>query len=137
MDQQKTAAARCFNDDDHVLVVTIVDSNLVEEALKAAQVYGDEGCSVIHGRGKYVGKNESVFNMPLDASRDLVLTVVRKERAGAVQDNIFEAVGLKTPGHGLVYQLPVSYLAGIACPGGGKGGDEGRAAPPADEGGVG
>lgn len=100
---------------DHVLIVTIVESDFAENALKAAKAQGAGECTIIHGRGKAVGKRESIFSGPLDTSRDWVLTVVHQDKAAAVQDSIFEAVGLKTQGHGLVYQLPVTSLAGLLC----------------------
>ncbi len=100
-------------DETQVLLVTVVESKFSEAALAAATAAGAAGCSVLHGRGRHAGRTESIFNVPLDASLDMVLTVVRREQAGQVQDSIFKEVGLKTEAHGFVYQLPVSALYGL------------------------
>lgn len=118
------AGKTCFNQ-DHVLVVAVVDSGFARDALRAA---GKSAVAsfIVHGRGKQLGKKESLFGVPLDLSRDIVFIIVPRDKACDVQENVFEAVGLKTGGHGLVYQLPVSSLAGrIArnAPGNGEAGE--------------
>ncbi len=117
MDQNGKVSKQNSIREDYVLVVTIVESDFAESALQAAKTKGAEECIIIHGRGKHVGKEESVFNVPLDLPRDLVLALVQKDNANTVQDGVFEAVGLRTEGHGLVYQMPITSLARIMCDG--------------------
>lgn len=112
MSEVRISIGKNFLNKNYVLVVAVVDSGFARDALQAA---GD-GVAVsfiVHGRGKQLGKKESVFGVPLDLSRDIVFIIVQRDKANEVQDKVFEAVGLKTEGHGLVYQLPITSLSGI------------------------
>lgn len=124
MNQEKVLEKK-YNE-SYVLLVTVVDSDYSTRTIKAAEEEGAEECIILRGRGKRFGKMDSAFGMLMDLARDVVLCVAPKDKAHEIQERIFKNVGLKTDGHGFIYQLPITAINGVFLA------DDTASAPPGD-----
>ena len=100
-------------DKAYELIVTIVnkgDSELVVEASKKA---GAEGGTIIYGRGTGIHEQAKLFGITIEPEKELVLTLIEKEKTKEVLQVIVEETKLNKPGKGIAFILPVEQVAGI------------------------
>ncbi len=108
MSQGETGAARAFD-----LIVTIINKGWADEIVEAARHAGAEGGTVLYGRGTGVNERKSFFGILIEPEKEVVLTLIRRERTHSVLQAIIKAGQLERPGTGIAFVLDVSQVAGI------------------------
>ena len=95
------------------LIVTVVNRGFSEKVMDSAREKGARGGTVLHGRGTSADSH-NIFGISIDPEKDIVLIVAKKICCIAIMEAVNEAVGLKTPGSGICFVLPVDNVVGIA-----------------------
>jgi nitrogen regulatory protein PII len=95
------------------LIVTIINKGWADEIVEAARNAGAEGGTVLYGRGTGVHERKSFFGILIEPEKEVVLTLIPRERTQSVLQAIVKAGQLEKPGTGIAFVLDVSQVAGI------------------------
>ena len=95
------------------LIVTIINKGWADEIVDAARSAGAEGGTVLYGRGTGVHERKSFFGILIEPEKEVVLTLIPRERTQSVLQAIIKAGQLERPGPGIAFVLDVSQVAGI------------------------
>ena len=95
------------------LIVTIVNQGNAERVMTEAKKVGATGGTTLNGRGMNNEKIIKFLNITIEPEKDIVLILVPDEKKKNVMNAIVENCGLKTPGAGICFSLPVDYVAGL------------------------
>jgi nitrogen regulatory protein P-II 1 len=95
------------------MIVTIVRKGWGNTVLEASVKAGASGGTVIFGRGVGVNEKESIFGVPIEPEKEIVLTLVYADRADVILDAIVRAAELEKPGHGLAFVVAVDKIVGV------------------------
>jgi len=95
------------------LIVTIINKGWADEIVDAARSAGAEGGTVLYGRGTGVHERKSFFGILIEPEKEVVLTLIPRERTQSVLQAIIKAGQLERPGTGIAFVLDVSQVAGI------------------------
>ncbi len=101
----------CLN--HHDLIVTIVDKGNAELILNASKNAGAEGGTVIYGRGTGIHEKGSIMGIPIEPEKEIILTIIDKDKTNKILNSIIKAGNLNEPGAGIVFVLDVKAVAGI------------------------
>ncbi|MGI6554152.1 MAG: P-II family nitrogen regulator [Bacillota bacterium] len=101
------------NADQNDLIVTIIERGFADDVMDAAKEAGATGGTILHARGAGVHETEKFLGVPIQPEKELVLNIVPREIRNKVMRTICEAAGLKQPGKGLVFSVPVDGIAGV------------------------
>ncbi|MDR0936379.1 MAG: hypothetical protein LBM98_06870 [Oscillospiraceae bacterium] len=97
----------------HELIVTIINRGSYEIANKAAKSAGARGGTLIHGLG-VSGKEAAKFlGIEIMPEKDIMLSVVKQDKAADIMNAILQAAGLSTEGNGILFSLPVDSVMGL------------------------
>jgi nitrogen regulatory protein P-II 1 len=105
---------------DHDLIVTIVSKGRSERVIKASKQAGAEGGTILFARGTGIRETKSMFGIPIEPEKEMVLTIVPTKITSTVLEAIVQAGDLRKPGAGIAFVLPIKAVAGIChlLPGG-------------------
>ena len=95
------------------LIVTIINKGWADEIVEAARGAGAEGGTVLYGRGTGVHERKTFFGILIEPEKEVVLTLIPRERTQSVLQAIIKAGQLERPGTGIAFVLDVSQVAGI------------------------
>ncbi len=95
------------------LIVTIVNRGFAENVVDATKAAGASGGTIIHSRGTGIHENAKLFGIPIEPEKEIVLTLIEREKTGSVLDAIYTAVGLDKPSKGIAFVLNVEKIVGI------------------------
>lgn len=95
------------------LIITIVNEGYAEKVMNEAKKGGATGGTTINGRGLESEKAIKFLNLSIEPEKDIVLILVPTEKKNAIMDIIVENCGLKTPGAGICFSLPVDHVVGL------------------------
>lgn len=84
----------------------IVNAGFSAEAVEIARGAGSTGATIINARGS-VAKPKTILGITIDTEKEIVLTVVEREVAVKIMEEIKEKMGVGTAAHGLCFFLPV------------------------------
>lgn len=98
------------------MIVCIVNSGFSEDVMTAAKECGARGGTVMHARGTANREAESFFKITIQPDKEVVMIIVPAEIKEAVMHAIYRSVGLKTPGQGIAFSMPVDGVAGLYTP---------------------
>ncbi len=101
------------NEDKYHLIITIVMEGYIEQVMAAAKRVGCNGGTVIKGRGLGNVIPTKILGFNIEPERELVLNIVREESKNKVMEEISKDVGIKTPGKGVCFALPISDVEGL------------------------
>lgn len=96
------------------LIVSIVRKGWGSTVLEASVRAGAQGGTVLFGRGAGINEQEKIFGMSIEPEKEIVLTLVRSERAEAILDEIVRAVQLNDTGRGIAFVIPAEKVVGVA-----------------------
>lgn len=100
---------------DHHLIVTIVKKGRSEKIIEAAKNAGARGGTVLHGRGVGIHEQKKLLGIPIEPEKEVVLTLIHKDKSDTVLQAIVEAGSLNKPGTGIGFVLDVEKVVGIVC----------------------
>ena len=96
------------------LIVSIVRKGWGSTVLDASVKAGARGGTVLFGRGAGINEQEKIFGMSIEPEKEIVLTVVRADKAHAILDEIVRAAELNDTGRGIAFVIPVDKVMGVA-----------------------
>lgn len=95
------------------LIVTIVDKGKSEIIVAASRSVGAEGGTIIPGRGTGIHEKQKLWGIPIEPEKDIVLTVVPREKSKETLDAIVKQGRLDSPGAGIAFVLDLKAVSGI------------------------
>jgi len=98
---------------DMCLVITIVRKGWGDQVVEAARRAGAEGATITFARGVGVHENQKILGIPIEPEKEMVFTIIPRDKEEAVLLEIGHDVDLEKPGHGMAFVLPVESIVGI------------------------
>ncbi len=98
---------------EHEVIFCIVNAGYSDAVMDAAKEYGARGGTVIHARGTANSLAEKKFEIPVSPEKEIVMILIPSEIKEDVLHGLYRAVGLKTPGQGIAFSLPVDAAVGL------------------------
>ena len=98
---------------EHEVIFCIVNSGFADTVMDAAKEFGARGGTVIHARGTANNLAEKKFEIPVQPEKEVVMILVPTQIKDDVLHGLYRAVGLKTPGQGIAFSLPVDATVGL------------------------
>jgi len=95
------------------LIVTIVNAGYAEKVMTEAKKSGATGGTTLNGRGLENDKVIKFLNISIEPEKDIVLILTESEKKNSIMDIIVKNCGLKTPGAGICFSLPVDHVVGL------------------------
>jgi len=95
------------------LVVTIVNRGRSEEIIEASRSAGAEGGTIIPGRGTGIRECAKLWGIPIEPEKEIVLTIVPRDKTDAIVQAIVQASGLDQPGSGIAFVVGLDRVLGI------------------------
>ena len=102
---------------NHEVILCVVNSGFSEAAMEAARECGARGGTVFRARGTANLEAEKLLNIMLQPEKEVVMILVDSSIKDDILHALYKAVGLNTPGQGIVFSLPVDQVVGISLPG--------------------
>lgn len=95
------------------LIVTIVNKGKSDIVVNASKKAGAEGGTILYGRGSGIHEQAKLFSILIEPEKDLVLTLIDRDKTHGVLRTILEEAELAEPGKGIAFVLPVERTVGI------------------------
>lgn len=97
--------------EDYKLIVTIVNKGKGEKVVEVTHCAGAEGGTVLAGRGTAV---KLLLGISIEPEKEIVFTLIKKDKAQAVLDAIVEKMALQEPNRGIAFMFSLDQVAGIS-----------------------
>ena len=98
---------------NHEVIFCIVNAGFSDAVMDAAREFGAKGGTVLHARGTANPEAEKLFNITVQPEKEIVVIIVKSEQKDPILKNLYQKVGLKTPGYGFAFSMPVTDVVGI------------------------
>lgn len=98
---------------EHEVIFCVVNAGFADAVMDAAKEYGARGGTVIHARGTANSLAEKKFEIPVQPEKEVVMILVPSSIKDDVLHGLYRSVGLKTPGQGIAFSLPVDAAVGL------------------------
>ena len=99
---------------DHEAIFCIVNAGFSDAVMDAAKDFGARGGTVIRARGTANAEAEKLFNIAIQPEKEIVMILVDQSIKNDILHALYRAVGLKTPGQGIAFSLPVDQVVGLS-----------------------
>ena len=97
----------------HECIVCIVNAGFSDAVMDAAKEFGARGGTVVHARGTASQEAEKFFQITVQPDKEMVMILVPSDIKDDILHALYRAVGLKTPGQGIAFSLPVDGVVGL------------------------
>lgn len=98
----------------HYAIFTVVERGKAEEVIEAAQGAGSRGGTIINARGSGIHETETLFAMPVEPEREIVLILAERDSTEAIISSICDSLQIEKPGNGIIFTAPVNGAIGLA-----------------------
>lgn len=95
------------------LIVTIVNKGFAEEVVEATKLAGARGGTILTGRGTGIHENAKLFGIPIEPEKEIVLTIISKDKTDIILESISKAVDIDKPHRGIAFVLEVDKASGM------------------------
>lgn len=112
--QEETSVKENEEKGKYEVVVTVINQGYTNLVMNAARQVGARGGTVLNARGIAREEVEKFLGISIQAEKEVVFMVVDSAARRDVMEAISETAGLKTPGKGIVFSLPVSQAIGLS-----------------------
>ena len=102
-----------LKDTKYELLVAIANQGYTERIMDAARKVHASGGTVIHAKGTGSQLAEKFMGVTLVPEKEMVFSVVQKDRKNAVMQAIMDEAGTGTKAGAVVFSLPVTDTAGM------------------------
>ncbi len=99
---------------DHEVIFCVVNAGFSETAMDAAKEKGARGGTVFRARGTANFEAEKLLNISIQPEKEIVMIVVNSAIRDDILHSLYRAVGLNTPGQGIVFSMPVDKDIGFS-----------------------
>lgn len=94
------------------VIFTIVERGKGETIIKATHEAGAEGATLFFGRGTGIHEHRKILGIPIEPEKEIVITLIEKEKTDAVLEAIVSAGKLNEPGRGRAFVISVDKMVG-------------------------
>lgn len=101
------------NSNNFNLIVTIVEKGVAEDVIELAKKGGAEGGTILNGRGAGCHDTAKILGILIEPEKDIVLTLIEKEKTDTVLESIADGLELYKPGKGIAFVVDVPKVVGI------------------------
>lgn len=98
---------------NYQLVVTIINKDKTDKVLKAIEDTGVKKSTITLSRGRSDNNPTLFFGVPIEPQREVIYTLVPKQKADEIFDIVMEVGELDKPLQGLVFVIDVEKVGGI------------------------
>ena len=98
---------------EYQLIITIVEQGNAEDVIECAKKGGAEGGTILTGRGAGIHDTSKILGILIEPEKEVVLTLIEKEKTDAVLEAIAIGMELEKPGRGIAFVVDVPKAAGI------------------------
>ena len=95
------------------LIITIVNEGHADQVMDAAREAGARGGTISSARGSGNKDIEKKYGLVITPQKEMVYIVVNVKERDQIISAINKAVGIETPGQGVIFSLPVDNISGI------------------------
>ena len=95
------------------MIVVVVNKGFSGEVMDVARANGAAGGTILSGRGTGGEKARTFFKISLQEEKEVVLILVKDEIRAEIMKAIAREFGMDSPGHGIVFSLPVEETLGL------------------------
>ena len=95
------------------LLITIVKKGKACKIVEASKNAGAEGGTTFFGKGTGINEPKSFLGIPVEAEKEVVLSLVQEEKLDDVLDAVKKAGNLNKPGTGIGFVLDTKNFSGI------------------------
>ena len=99
---------------EHEVIFCVVNAGFSEAVMDAAKEFGARGGTVIRARGTASSEAEKLFNITIQPEKEIVMILVTSDIKDDILHAIYREVGLKTPGQGIAFSMPVDNVVGLS-----------------------
>ena len=100
-------------DKKYEAVFCVINTGFADAVMYAARKAGAAGGTILKGHGTAPLEAEAKFNITIQPEKEIVLLLVPVDIKDAVLNELYHAVGLGSPGQGIVFSLPVDRALGL------------------------
>ncbi len=100
-------------DKQHELIIAIITEGYSDEAMDAAKAAGAKGGTLVHAKGLGSAEAAKFLGITIQPEKELILIIAEHENKVAIMESINKAVGLHTPGKGIMFAIPVDDTVGL------------------------
>ena len=98
----------------HEVIFCVVNAGFSDAVMDAAKEFGARGGTVRHARGTANSEAEKMFGITVQSEKEIVMILVPSDIKNDILHALYRAVGLKTPGQGIAFAMPVSKVVGLS-----------------------
>lgn len=98
----------------HECIICIVNSGFSDSVMDTAKEFGARGGTVMRARGTANKEAEGFFGITIQPEKEIVMIIVPKNIKDDILHALYKAVGLKTPGQGIAFSIPVDQVVGLS-----------------------
>ena len=95
------------------LIITIVNEGHADQVMDAAREAGARGGTITSARGSGNKDIEKKYGLVITPQKEMVYIVVNVKERDQIISAINKAVGIETPGQGVIFSVPVDNISGI------------------------
>ena len=99
---------------EHEVIFCIVNAGFSDLVMEAAKECGASGGTVIHARGTASLEAEKLYGITIQPEKEIVMILVPKEIKDSVLHAVYNSAGIKTPGQGIAFAMPVNAVVGLS-----------------------
>lgn len=98
---------------NYELVLVIVNSGYSEQVMDVAKEVGVRGGTVFNALGTAKEEAEKAFGIAIQPQKEVVMMVIDSSIKSNLLHQLYQQVGLKTPGQGIAFSLPIEEVVGL------------------------
>ncbi len=102
-----------MNKYNYEVIMCIVNSGFSDDVMEAAREFGARGGTVIRARGTANVEAEKLAGIAIQPEKEIVMILVESAIKDSILHALYKAVGLKTPGQGIAFSMPVDDVVGL------------------------
>ncbi len=96
---------------DVSLITCIVQRNMADLIVTAAQEAGAQGATVYYARGSGVRERLGIIGLAVEAEKEVINIIVASDQVDRIFERMYVAGKLDTPGMGFMYVTPLEKAA--------------------------
>ncbi len=98
---------------NHEVIMCIVNAGYSDDVMEAAREFGAKGGTVVRARGTANIEAEKLAGIAIQPEKEIVMILVDTKIKDDIMHALYKAVGLKTPGQGIAFSVPVDDVCGL------------------------
>ena len=96
---------------DFAQITFVVQKDIADVIVKAAQEAGSQGATVYYARGGGVRERLGILGLANEAEKEVIMIIVSTDQVDRVFERMYKAGKLDTPSMGMIYVTPFERAA--------------------------